>query len=422
MGERFASCYPYLEERDDSSSYPVSHFSHIGIHAHEFCHLLGFKDLLHGCDNEYFCLMSKGCFNGPRLEGSCPAPINPYFRWVLGWNSMKIINESIKKEIKYNLTDSDIYKLQDNCSFDFFLVEYRNFNSKMKLGDHLIPDYNSHIKNVSLNNGILIWRKLTGNYVMLMHSCGNLCSNCNHFMFPGENNIRVINPWSDCRQSRCGYYWVPNTKPTSNCGLEIVECNDDHYVVDFYQKYPENASPSTPRNIELIKGSQVKFSWSQNLEPDFEYYKVYKKFDHQDYKLYDTVSISSYTDSIECMATNANTYGYAYYKITSYDLENKESTFSKEIKVPITFNLTTNINNEETLADDFILHQNYPNPFNPSTTIKYSIPSPSVMLNSFQHLNNEIPKQAMPAGRQVRDDNVNVTLKSTILLAAKLKH
>ena len=34
------------------------------------------------------------------------------------------------------------------------------------------------------------------------------------------------------------------------------------------------------------------------------------------------------------------------------------------------------------------------------------------MLNSFQHLNNsEIPKQAMPAGRQVRDDNVNVTLK-----------
>ena len=56
------------------------------------------------------------------------------------------------------------------------------------------------------------------------------------------------------------------------------------------------------------------------------------------------------------------------------------------------------------IPKNFGLFQNYPNPFNPSTTIKYSIPS-SVMLNSFQHLNNnEIPNQ-------VRDDNVNVILK-----------
>ncbi len=59
---------------------------------------------------------------------------------------------------------------------------------------------------------------------------------------------------------------------------------------------------------------------------------------------------------------------------------------------------------EYQIPTQFSLSQNYPNPFNPTTTIGYTVPSSSVMLNSFQHLNDsEIPNQ-------VRDDNYNVSL------------
>ncbi|MCB9206426.1 MAG: CotH kinase family protein [Ignavibacteriales bacterium] len=67
------------------------------------------------------------------------------------------------------------------------------------------------------------------------------------------------------------------------------------------------------------------------------------------------------------------------------------------------------------IPNNFIVYQNYPNPFNPVTTIKYRIPSSTVLLNSFQHQSNsEIPEKD-------RAYNVNVQIKIYDMLGREIK-
>ncbi|MCB0730614.1 MAG: CotH kinase family protein [Ignavibacteriae bacterium] len=67
------------------------------------------------------------------------------------------------------------------------------------------------------------------------------------------------------------------------------------------------------------------------------------------------------------------------------------------------------------IPNNFIVYQNYPNPFNPVTTIKYRIPSSTVLLNSFQHQSNsEIPEKDLAY-------NVNVQIKIYDMLGREIK-
>ena len=46
------------------------------------------------------------------------------------------------------------------------------------------------------------------------------------------------------------------------------------------------------------------------------------------------------------------------------------------MSLPDTAHVTSVEDNNTILPKEFVLYQNYPNPFNPSTTIKYTIPTP----------------------------------------------
>ncbi|MBK7105138.1 MAG: T9SS type A sorting domain-containing protein [Ignavibacteriae bacterium] len=70
----------------------------------------------------------------------------------------------------------------------------------------------------------------------------------------------------------------------------------------------------------------------------------------------------------------------------------------------------TNINLDEKLISSFELYQNYPNPFNPTTTIKYSIPSFSVISNEVRNL-RDFSSQVYQTQLAPRNDNVKITLK-----------
>ena len=287
----------------------------------------------------------------------------------------------------------------------------------MILGGKAICDYNSFIKECSLTHGVLVWRKLNGHFVKLLHSSGEKCPDGDSHLYPGKCDVRVLSPWSDNRPPKMGDYWVPNTKPSLNCGLEILNSDYDNFVLDLYQDYPEQASPSKPKNLLYIQSRNVKLDWTENYEPDFDRYKIYKMKGTGKYENYDISDTNYYVDQFEKTIADAEAKTYAYYKITAVDDEGNESTFSREVQAAVLDDQTTAVKNNEEIIQGFFLSQNYPNPFNPTTTIKYSIPTTVISNPQRGERSHNSNLEISPSGR---NDNVNVSLKVYDILGREL--
>ncbi len=139
MSEKFAFGDPYNQERNDTT------FSGIGVHCHEFGHLLGFPDTY--SNDEYntgfWDLIGTGNYNS---KANAPAPLNPYFRIKKGWISPQIINQDNRYILNYNLSNPNLFKLISNSDPNrYFLIDVRSFNSKMNFNGTLIDDYNNFV-------------------------------------------------------------------------------------------------------------------------------------------------------------------------------------------------------------------------------------------------------------------------------------
>lgn len=150
--------YDFLDQEDSRSF-----FTHIGFHVHEFGHLLGFNDyyLTASTSLEYWCAMGKGFDNDANSTyqlGSCPAPLNPYLRYIRGWysNIQTVSSYLTNEQIVYNsnFKTTEVYKIPaTNKSgtpnpIEYFLVENRQLGAGAGTNWNKYPDY---------TGGILIW-------------------------------------------------------------------------------------------------------------------------------------------------------------------------------------------------------------------------------------------------------------------------
>jgi hypothetical protein len=353
--------------------------------------------------NKKFDLMSGGEYNGPNRECACPAPLNPFHRKLLGWLDYNNISIDTIIQSTYNLRNSQLFKIKDsNIGANYFIIEYRRFDELMNLGNNIKSDYNSYISNLTYESGILVWRVFFNTVVGLIYADGIDDENYDGHIFPGNKNVKIISPWSDSRIPYDEHLWYPNTKPTINCGMEIISENAGHYIIKLFSINPLNASPSKPRDLSIYRNNidEVILNWEENFEPDvinYGFYKIYKcaSTDSNPTSFEYVTTISAYIGGIPVTSwtdteANSGIPNNLFYRITVVDSTNKESVPSEYVWIR-GINPAQFLNSSFEKSNEVYLFYNYPNPFNAMTTIKFQIVEPGfVTLNVYDLLGREI--------------------------------
>jgi len=135
----------------------------------------------------------------------------------------------------------------------------------------------------------------------------------------------------------------------------------------------------------VVYQNHPKITWDQ-LEPDIQYFEIWRKLDNNPWVLYTTTTNNYYVDNGVQIGLLAN--GTVKYKVQSKDWGNHLSGYTEEVSFSYYGLNKILVGNN---LGSFDLSANYPNPFNPSTTISFSIPEKSfVTLNVYDMLGREV--------------------------------
>ena len=147
-------------------SYDSELVNHIGLHSHEFGHVLGLPhtEYYAGAFWNKFDIMSQGYLNGPEGRGGSPAHLRPGGKTLLGWLNPTTINGSISDTLAAIVEDEEaIYKMSlgEATSSGIDYDEYFLFENRQYLGfDYYLPgggsDYGAGGDSLG---GLLIWHE-----------------------------------------------------------------------------------------------------------------------------------------------------------------------------------------------------------------------------------------------------------------------
>lgn len=216
----------------------------------------------------------------------------------------------------------------------------------------------------------------------------------------GSTQINLA--WQDNANDETGYKIdrrLTNTSPwvtiaTTNSN---VTSYSDTQLIDgikyFYRIYAFNSNGNSnfsnevnatttmnaPTNLvlQVLGNTQISLGWTDNSQSESAY-SIEKKIGQSgQYSLLTDVAsnVISYTD-----ATVVPGQQY-FYRVKGFNV-NIASAYSNEVNVTL-----TNIAEEGIIPKNFVLYQNYPNPFNPTTTIKFAVPTESLVNISIYDIN-----------------------------------
>lgn len=147
----------------------------------------------------------------------------------------------------------------------------------------------------------------------------------------------------------------------------------------------DGSDPSTPTNFSLTSVLQGCCSyrpfltWTKSPEVDVCGYEIYRKLNDGSWIKIATVDwdVEEYRDFMIIIYSSGNT-ETAYYKIRAIDREDRYSSYTSTLSINYGIDMKAG-EQGPSVPDEFALLPSYPNPFNPSTTIKFTTPTESIV-------------------------------------------